>query len=200
MRSICGNFDEYGPIPYLVNSLTSWCWPLKKCNGILIQLLYLRHQIPPELLSTLANLSVLLHVPCRLPFFGHESHICKQHIEKILNFVLRADTGRYELDRTLGVRTKGRKGKVKVSHRGGKGHDIGKVWRGREGARGETLDMVETRTQGRARPDGTVKGRATIGNVPRHDKGRDMAGQDKLDGKEEDEIVGSDGRRKVSTW
>ena len=27
-----------------------------------------------------------------------------------------------------------------------------------------------------------------------------MAGQDELEGKEEDEIEGSDGRKKVSTW
>ena len=69
-----------------------------------------------------------------------------QHLEKILNFVLRTDTGRHELDHTSDVRTKGRKGKVKASHRGGKGHDRGKVWRG--WGNGETLDIVETRTQG----------------------------------------------------
>ena len=155
MRNICGKFDECTPIPYLVNSVTSRCRPRKKCNGIFNQLLYLPHQIPPELLITLANLSVLLHVPCRVPAFGYESHICMQHLEKVLNFVLRTDTGRYELGRTLGVRKKGRKGKVKVSHRGGKGHSRGKVWRGWGRGVKHWIWWRPGRKAG-ARPEGTV--------------------------------------------
>ena len=50
-----------------------------------------------------------------------------------------------------------------------------------------------------ARLEGTVEGRATRGKVQRHSKGRDMTRQDKWEGDEEDEIEGSDGRKKVST-
>ena len=44
------------------------------------------------------------------------------------------------------------------------------------------------------------EGRATIGKVRRRNKDRDMAEQDKLEGREENEVKGSDGRKKVSTW
>ena len=87
-----------------------------------------------------------------------------QCFEKILNFVLRTDTGRHELDHTSDVRTNGRKGKVKVSHGGGKGHDRGKAWRG-WGRRVKYWIKVKTRTKGGARAESTVEGRATIGKV-----------------------------------
>ena len=45
---------------------------------------------------------------------------------------------------------KGRKGYVKVVHRGGKRQGIGKGI-DRVGVEGETLDMVETRTQCRSK-------------------------------------------------
>ena len=42
--------------------------------------------------------------------------------------------------------------------------------------------------------------RATIGKNRRHNMGRDMAAQDKLECSVEDETEGRKGRKKVSTW
>ena len=56
----------------------------------------------------------------------------------------------------------GQECKVKVTHRGGKSQDQEKGI-DRVGVEGETLDMVETRTQCRARAKGTLEGRANIG-------------------------------------
>ena len=63
---------------------------------------------------------------------------------------------------------------MKVGHRGGKGQDRGKS-RDRVGTEGEVLGVVETRAQCGARAGGTVEGRATIGNVREHDRGRERA-------------------------
>ena len=77
---------------------------VKKCNGILIGLSHVRHQIPPELLPTLVNALVLSHVRYCLAVFGNGSEKNMQRLQKILNFALRAVSGRRKFDHISDVR------------------------------------------------------------------------------------------------
>ena len=77
---------------------------VKKCNGILIGLSHVRHQIPPDLLPTLVNALVLSHVRYCLAVYGNGSEKNMQRLEKILNFALRAVSGRRKFDHISDVR------------------------------------------------------------------------------------------------
>ena len=77
---------------------------VKKCNGILIGLSHVRHQIPPDLLPTLVNALVLSHVRYCLAVFGNGSEKNTQRLQKILNFALRVVSGRHKFDHISDVR------------------------------------------------------------------------------------------------
>ena len=77
---------------------------VKKCNGILIGLSHVRHQIPSHLLPTLVNALVLSHVRYCLAVFGNGSEKNIQRLQKILNFALRAVSGRRKFDHISDVR------------------------------------------------------------------------------------------------
>ena len=77
---------------------------VKKCNGILIGLSHVRHQIPPELLPTLVNALVLSHVRYCLAVYGNGSENNMQRLQKILNFALRVISGRRKFDHISDVR------------------------------------------------------------------------------------------------
>ena len=77
---------------------------VKKCNGILIGLSHVRHQIPPDLLPTLVNALVISHVRYCLTVFGNGSEKNIQRLQKILNFALRVVSGRRKFDHISDVR------------------------------------------------------------------------------------------------
>ena len=77
---------------------------VKKCNGILIGLSHVRHQIPPVLLPTLVNALVLSHVRYCLAVFGNGSEKNIQRLQKIINFALRVVSGRHKFDHISDVR------------------------------------------------------------------------------------------------
>ena len=77
---------------------------VKKCNGILIGLSHVRHQIPPNLLPILVNALVISHVRYCLAVFGNGSERNTQRLQKILNFGLRVISGRRKFDRISDVR------------------------------------------------------------------------------------------------
>ena len=76
---------------------------VKKCNGILIGLSHVRHQIPSHLLPTLVNALFLSHVRlpgCLWKWVGKNI----QRLKKIMNFALRAVSGRRKFDHVSDVR------------------------------------------------------------------------------------------------
>ena len=77
---------------------------VKKCNGILIGLSHVRHQIPTDLLPTLVNALVLSHVRYCLAVFGNGSEKNIQRLQKILNFALHTASGRRKFDHISDVR------------------------------------------------------------------------------------------------
>ena len=77
---------------------------LKKCNGILIGLSHVRHQIPSDLLPTLVNALVLSHVRYCLAVFGNGSEKNIQRLQKVLNFALRTVSGRRKFEHISDVR------------------------------------------------------------------------------------------------
>ena len=77
---------------------------VKKCNGILIALSHVRHQIPRDLLPILVNALVTSHVRYCLAVFGGGSDRNTQRLEKVLNFGLRVISGRRKFDRISSVR------------------------------------------------------------------------------------------------
>ena len=77
---------------------------VKKCNGILIGLSHVRHQIPRDLLPTIVSALVLSHVRYCLAVFGNGSDKNMQRLQKILNFALRVVSGRRKFDHISDVR------------------------------------------------------------------------------------------------
>ena len=77
---------------------------VKKCNGILIGLSHVRHQIPPSLLPIIVDALVISHVRYCLTVFGNGSEKNMQRLQKILNFGLRAVSGRRKFDHISDVR------------------------------------------------------------------------------------------------
>ena len=77
---------------------------VKKCNGILIGLSHVRHQIPPSLLPTIVDALVFSHVRYCLTVFGNGSDKNIQRLQKVLNFGLRAVSGRRKYDHVSDVR------------------------------------------------------------------------------------------------
>ena len=77
---------------------------VKKCNGILIGLSHVRHQIPPELLPTVVNALVLSHVRYCLAVYGNGSENNIQRLQKVQNFALRVVSGRRKFDHISDVR------------------------------------------------------------------------------------------------
>ena len=77
---------------------------VKKCNGILIGLSHVRHQIPTDLLPTLVNALVLSHVRYCLAVYGNGSEKNIQRLQKVLNFALRVVSGRRKFDHISDVR------------------------------------------------------------------------------------------------
>ena len=91
---LSSNTGEHGTISALV----------KKCNGILIGLSHVRHQIPSDLLPTLVNALVLSHVRYCLAVYGNGPEKNIQRLQKILNFALRVVSGRRKFDHISDVR------------------------------------------------------------------------------------------------
>ena len=77
---------------------------VKKCNGILIGLSHVRHQIPRDLLPTLVSALVLSHVRYCLAVYGNGSDKNIQRLQKIQNFALRVVSGRRKFDHISDVR------------------------------------------------------------------------------------------------
>ena len=77
---------------------------VKKCNGILIGLSHVRHQIPQDLLPLLVNALVISHVRYCLAVFGGGSERNTHRLEKVLNFGLRVISGRRKFDHISDVR------------------------------------------------------------------------------------------------
>ena len=77
---------------------------VKKCNGILIGLSHVRHQISPDLLPILVNALVLSHVRYCLAVYGNSSENNIRRLEKVLNFALRVVSGRRKFDHISDVR------------------------------------------------------------------------------------------------
>ena len=77
---------------------------VKKCNGILIGLSHVRHQIPSHLLLTLVNALVLSHVRYYLAVFTNGSEKNIRRLQKIMNFALRAVSGRRKFHHISDVR------------------------------------------------------------------------------------------------
>ena len=77
---------------------------VKKCNGILIGLSHVRHQIPSSLLPTIVDALVLSHVRYCLAVFGNGSENNMQRLQKVINFGLRAVSGRRKYDHISDVR------------------------------------------------------------------------------------------------
>ena len=77
---------------------------VKKCNGILIGLSHVRHQIPSSLLPTIVDALVLSHVRYCLAVYGNGSENNMQRLQKVLNFCLRAVSGRRKYDHISDVR------------------------------------------------------------------------------------------------
>ena len=77
---------------------------VKKCNGILIGLSHVRHQIPSSLLPTIVDALVLSHVRYCLAVYGNGSENNMQRLQKVINFCLRAVSGRRKYDHISDVR------------------------------------------------------------------------------------------------
>ena len=77
---------------------------VKKCNGILIGLSHVRHQIPCDLLPILVNALVISHVRYCLAVFGGGFERNTQRLQKVLNFGLRVISGHRKFDRISDVR------------------------------------------------------------------------------------------------
>ena len=98
VRNLGVVFDKYLTWDPHMSSL------VKKCNGILIGLSHVRHQIPADLLPTLVNALVLSYVPYCLVIFENGSENNIQRLQKTLNFALRAASGRRKFDHISDVR------------------------------------------------------------------------------------------------
>ena len=98
VRNLGVTFDKYLTWDAHVSAL------VKKCNGILIGLSHVRHQIPRDLLPTLVNALVISHVRYCLAVFGGGSERNMQRLEKVLNFGLRVISGRRRFDHVSDVR------------------------------------------------------------------------------------------------
>ena len=98
VRNLGVVFDKYLTWDPHVSAL------IKKCYGILIGLSHVRHQIPADLLPTLVNALVLSHVRYCLAIFGNGSEKNIQRLQKIMNFALRAVSGRRKFDHISDVR------------------------------------------------------------------------------------------------
>ena len=62
------------------------------------------HQIPSELLHTLVNALVFLHVRYCLAVYGNESELSIQRLKKVINFALRVISVRRKFDHISDVR------------------------------------------------------------------------------------------------
>ena len=71
---------------------------VKKCNGILIGLSHVRHSIPTSLLPIIVDALVLSQVRYCLAVFENSSENNMQRLQKVLNFGLRAVSGRRKCD------------------------------------------------------------------------------------------------------
>ena len=100
VRNLCVLFDKHLTWDPHVSAL------VKKCNGILIGLSHVRHQIPRErdLLPTLVSALVLSHVHYCLAVYGNGSDKNIQRLQKIQNFALRVVSGRRKFDHISDVR------------------------------------------------------------------------------------------------
>ena len=98
VRNLGVLFDKYLSWDSHVTAL------VKKCNGILIGLSHVRHQIPPSLLPTIVDALVLSHVRYCLTVYGNGSENNIQRLQKIINFGLRAVSGRRKFDHISDVR------------------------------------------------------------------------------------------------
>ena len=98
VRNLGVHFDKYLSWDSHVSAL------VKKCNGILIGLSHVRHQIPSSLLPTIVDALVLSHVRYCLTVFGNGSENNIQRLQKVLNFCLRAVSGRRKYDHISDVR------------------------------------------------------------------------------------------------
>ena len=67
---------------------------VKKCNGILIGLTHVRHQISSSLLTIIVDALVLSRVRLSLAVFGNGSENNTQCLQKVFSFCLRAVSGK----------------------------------------------------------------------------------------------------------
>ena len=98
VRNLGVVFDKHLTWDSHVSALT------QKCNGVLIGLSHVRHQIPSNLLPALVNSLVVSHVRYCLAVFGNGSEKNIQRLQKILNFALRVVSGRRKFDHISDVR------------------------------------------------------------------------------------------------
>ena len=98
VRNLGVLFDKYLSWDSHVSAL------VKKCNGILIGLTHVRHQIPSSLLPIIVDALVLSHVRYCMAVFGNGSENNTQRLQKVLNFCLRAVSGRRKFDHISDVR------------------------------------------------------------------------------------------------
>ena len=98
MRNLGVIFDKHLTWDSHVSAL------VQKCNGILIGLSHVRHQIPSELLPTVVSALVLSHVRYCLSVYGNGSDKNIQRLQKVLNFALRVVSGRRKFDHISDVR------------------------------------------------------------------------------------------------
>ena len=98
VRNLGVVFDKYLTWDTHVSAL------VKKCNGILIGLSHVRHQIPTDLLPTLVNALVISHVRYCLAVYGNGSEKNTQRLQKIMNFAMRVVSGRRKFDHISDVR------------------------------------------------------------------------------------------------
>ena len=75
----------------------------KRCFGILIGLIHIRHIIPPSVLPKLVDALVMSHVRYCSPVYGSASRTNLAKIQKIINFAARVVSGRRKYDHVSDV-------------------------------------------------------------------------------------------------
>ena len=75
----------------------------KRCFGILIGLMHIRHMVPPQILPTLVDALVISHVRYCMPVYGSVNRTGVARIQKILNFAARVVSGRRRYDHVSDV-------------------------------------------------------------------------------------------------
>ena len=75
----------------------------KRCFGILIGLMHIRHMLPSHMLPMLVDTLVISHVRYCMPVYGSTNRTGLARIQKILNFAARVVSGRRRYDHVSDV-------------------------------------------------------------------------------------------------